>query len=134
MDRATRKDLLETIEKQKDQIARYEKRLRDVVYAYKSLCTEKEALEASVQILSQKQRQETINVVKENEDENNGSEDDDNKCDDPLQADAQASSASSENKNTNSLQLSTITNALATVSAEKSKMEQNFQADKKKMR
>ncbi|NXQ90741.1 GCC1 protein, partial [Nyctibius grandis] len=48
----SKKDLLETIESQKQQLLRYQVRLKDVVRAYKSLLKEKEALEASLKVLS----------------------------------------------------------------------------------
>ncbi|KAG6922990.1 GRIP and coiled-coil domain containing 1 [Chelydra serpentina] len=48
----SKKDLLETIESQKKQLFQYQTRLKDVVRAYKSLLKEKEALEASLKVLS----------------------------------------------------------------------------------
>ncbi|XP_043377758.1 GRIP and coiled-coil domain-containing protein 1 isoform X12 [Chelonia mydas] len=48
----SKKDLLETIETQKKQLLQYQTRLKDVVRAYKSLLKEKEALEASLKVLS----------------------------------------------------------------------------------
>ncbi|NXD45984.1 GCC1 protein, partial [Copsychus sechellarum] len=48
----SRKELLETIETQKQQLLRFQARLKDVVLAYKSLLKEKEALEASLKVLS----------------------------------------------------------------------------------
>lgn len=48
----SRKELLETIETQKQQLLRFQARLKDVVQAYKSLLKEKEALEASLKVLS----------------------------------------------------------------------------------
>lgn len=48
----SKKDLLETIETQKKQLLQYQARLKDVVRAYKSLLKEKEALEASIKVLS----------------------------------------------------------------------------------
>ncbi|XP_074049871.1 GRIP and coiled-coil domain-containing protein 1 [Macrotis lagotis] len=48
----SKKDLLETIEAQKKQLLQYQARLKDVVRAYKSLLKEKEALEASLKVLS----------------------------------------------------------------------------------
>ncbi|XP_032914905.1 GRIP and coiled-coil domain-containing protein 1 isoform X2 [Catharus ustulatus] len=48
----SRKELLETIETQKQQLLRFQARLKDVVLAYKSLLKEKEALEASLKALS----------------------------------------------------------------------------------
>lgn len=48
----SKKELLETIESQKKQLLNYQARLKDVVIAYKSLINEKEALEASLKVLS----------------------------------------------------------------------------------
>ncbi|KAM8982223.1 GRIP and coiled-coil domain-containing protein 1 [Sarcophilus harrisii] len=48
----SKKELLETIETQKKQLLQYQVRLKDVVRAYKSLLKEKEALEASLKVLS----------------------------------------------------------------------------------
>ena len=48
----SRKDLLETIESQKKQLVQYQTRFKDVVQAYKSLLKEKEALEASLKVLT----------------------------------------------------------------------------------
>ena len=45
-------ELTELVETQREQLRRYEGRLRDLVRAYKSLQKEKEALEASVKALS----------------------------------------------------------------------------------
>ncbi|KAF1371422.1 hypothetical protein PFLUV_G00278500 [Perca fluviatilis] len=47
-----RKELLDTIESQKKQLVQYQTRFKDVVQAYKSLLKEKEALEASLKVLS----------------------------------------------------------------------------------
>lgn len=48
----SRKELLDTVESQKKQLIQYQTRFRDVVRAYKSLLKEKEALEASLKVLS----------------------------------------------------------------------------------
>ncbi|CAL1568239.1 unnamed protein product [Knipowitschia caucasica] len=48
----SRKELLENVESQKKQLVQYQTRFRDVVRAYKSLLKEKEALEASLKVLS----------------------------------------------------------------------------------
>ena len=45
-------ELTELVETQREQLRRYEGRLRDLIRAYKSLQKEKEALEASVKALS----------------------------------------------------------------------------------
>lgn len=47
-----RKELLDTVESQKKQLVQYQTRFKDVVRAYKSLLKEKEALEASLKVLS----------------------------------------------------------------------------------
>ncbi|XP_074832633.1 GRIP and coiled-coil domain-containing protein 1 [Carettochelys insculpta] len=48
----SKKDLLETVDSQKKQLLQYQTRLKDIVRAYKSLLKEKEALEASLKVLS----------------------------------------------------------------------------------
>ncbi|KAK9976013.1 hypothetical protein ABG768_021238 [Culter alburnus] len=48
----SKKDLLETIELQKKQLVKYQTRFKDVVRAYQSLLKEKEALEASLKVLT----------------------------------------------------------------------------------
>ncbi|XP_035532001.1 GRIP and coiled-coil domain-containing protein 1 [Morone saxatilis] len=48
----SRKDLMDTVESQKKQLVQYQTRFKDVVRAYKSLLKEKEALEASLKVLS----------------------------------------------------------------------------------
>ncbi|XP_038074748.1 GRIP and coiled-coil domain-containing protein 1-like [Patiria miniata] len=150
MDRGTRKDLLETIEKQKDQLSRYESRLRDVVQAYKNLSKEKEALEASVQALSATSPQKPVSTPQSakpqgqrSDREGEARKDDDNESvdsqstrDESKEASDTESTEKEENVNFHQLkeQLSTLTTALATVTAQKSKMEASFQADKKKIR
>ena len=54
----SRKELLDTIESQKKQLGQYQSRFKDVVQAYKSLLKEKEALEASLKVLTVTQDQE----------------------------------------------------------------------------
>ncbi|KAM4711493.1 GRIP and coiled-coil domain-containing protein 1 [Anableps anableps] len=48
----SRKELLDTVESQKKQLVQYQTRFKDVVRAYKSLLKEKEALEASLKVLT----------------------------------------------------------------------------------
>lgn len=48
----SKKELLDTIESQKKQLIQYQTRFKDVVRAYKSLLKEKEALEASLKVLT----------------------------------------------------------------------------------
>ncbi|XP_074659340.1 GRIP and coiled-coil domain-containing protein 1-like [Tubulanus polymorphus] len=129
MDRVTRSELLKTVDSQKDQLQRYEKRLRDVVVAYKSLTKEKEALETSLKALST-----TTTTHAESEDSATtappgGS--------DPLNATDQAS-VENDVSQTEVLklkeQLATLTNAMTTLNQEKSKMDSTYQAEKKQLR
>lgn len=48
----SKKDLIDTIETQKKQLIQYQTRFKDVVQAYKGLLKEKEALEASLKVLT----------------------------------------------------------------------------------
>lgn len=48
----SKKELLECIENQKKQLIQYQTRFKDIVQAYKSLLKEKEALEASLKVLT----------------------------------------------------------------------------------
>lgn len=54
----SRKDLMDTVESQKKQLLQYQSRFKDVVHAYKSLLKEKEALEASLKVLTVSQEVE----------------------------------------------------------------------------
>ena len=58
-------ELTELVESQREQLRRYEARLRDLVRAYKSLQKEKEALEASVKALSVVHEEEHEDEAKE---------------------------------------------------------------------
>lgn len=61
----SRKELLDTIESQKKQLIQYQTRFKDVVRAYKSLLKEKEALEASLKVLTASQETD-VNVHSHN--------------------------------------------------------------------
>ncbi|KAK1166889.1 hypothetical protein AOXY_G11511 [Acipenser oxyrinchus oxyrinchus] len=191
-----KKELLETIESQKKQLTQYQTRFKDVVRAYKSLLKEKEALEASLKVLTVSQEAD-LNLP--NEQPSGGtdtgrcsSDHGDDKCsvhsEDSVGTAASADTATSvassstkgelnedergladqlaagpssqkseENNGSESgissssgeqqaageadrrvfqlkTQLSTLTNSLATVTQEKSRMEASFQADKKIMK
>jgi len=52
MEKQNRRELLEVIEQQKEQLGRYEARLKDVVRAYKGLSKEKAALESSLKVIT----------------------------------------------------------------------------------
>ncbi|KAG9489762.1 hypothetical protein GDO78_005613 [Eleutherodactylus coqui] len=56
----SKKELQELVETQKKQLLQYQTRLKDVVRAYKSLLKEKEALEASLHVLSSSQEPGTL--------------------------------------------------------------------------
>ena len=112
-DRQSRRELLETIEQQKEEISKYKKRLGDVVHAYKGLVKEKEALENSLSILNT-----STSKPSENADEN------------PEDGNTDETSGGSEKDK----RISTLTASLATVTSEKSRIEASFQEDKKKLR
>ncbi|XP_037049929.1 GRIP and coiled-coil domain-containing protein 1 [Bradysia coprophila] len=114
----TNRELESLVNSQNQQIKRYETRLKDVVAAYKGLLKEKEALEASLSALNVPNEKSTLN--------------------DPDKSEASSSDApdqtSSSADNELKVQIGTLMNSLATLSAEKSRMEASFQADKKHMR
>lgn len=121
----------------------------DVVTAYKSLLKEKEALEATVSALSTARtgNSETYKTPIKNNDQSSDTTTNDSLSSAPTSstssnsiANATTSSSSSNNNSNNTenielkSQISTVMNSLATLSAEKSKMEQSFQADKRHLR
>ncbi|XP_046568321.1 uncharacterized protein LOC124276723 [Haliotis rubra] len=121
MERPTAADLQNTVESQKEQIQKYETRLRDVVRAYKGLVKEKEALEASLKVLSVAPR--TCGDPRD--------------FSEPLQsgqiAADQGSSVRGESQD-EARQIHTLSSSLATLTEEKSRLEASFLEDKKKMR
>lgn len=94
--------------------------ISDVVTAYKSLLKEKEALEESLATLTTNNKSSNTSNQNENASSSTKSEIKNN-----------SSSNSGEQME---MQISTLMNSLATLSAEKSKMEASFQIDKKTMR
>lgn len=75
-EKVSRRELQETIDRQSEQLSRYETRLRDLVRAYKGLTKEKEALEKSLSAIStQKKDANSRKNVSDGRDEN-GSESD----------------------------------------------------------
>ncbi|XP_061570884.1 GRIP and coiled-coil domain-containing protein 1 [Cololabis saira] len=182
-----RKELLETIESQKKQLVQYQTRFKDVVRAYKSLLKEKEALEASLKVLSVSQdldltRQDqdrargpqdpledgsslhsedsldtaaSVDVLSETRGES-GQEDQtepgrrssstpdaessggeaEHQATPPAEVEHQATPPAESERRLSQLraQLSTLTAAIATVTQEKSRMEANFQADKRQLK
>ncbi|XP_069116060.1 GRIP and coiled-coil domain-containing protein 1-like [Argopecten irradians] len=139
MERATRVDLVKTIESQKEQLQRYEKRLRDMVHAYKGLIKEKEALEASVKVLSKSSKEERspkpVNrppTTEEAGDSSAAESDTEAKqLDDPLQR--QSTDDDTEDTGDHDDQLKTLTTSLFTLTQEKSKLEASYVSDKKRL-
>ncbi|XP_034486384.1 GRIP and coiled-coil domain-containing protein 1 [Drosophila innubila] len=113
---------------QKEQLSRYEKRLKDVVTAYKGLLKEKEALETSLAAHAE------ATGVKDAIAGDTG----ESPADGQVSADAAdgstAAGSGDEDKGQLQTQIITLMNSLATLSAEKSRMEASFQADKKQLR
>ncbi|XP_072418834.1 GRIP and coiled-coil domain-containing protein 1 [Chiloscyllium punctatum] len=179
----SKKELLDTIEAQKKQLFQYQTRLRDVVRAYKSLLKEKEALEASLKVLSVSQEVDkslqnlgpgtacepgddqssvhsedsvgTMNSMDaaastkgELNEEDKGSVEHvaggnfSPKSEEANGSESGISVGSGEQQSHSDMdkimqlksQLATLTNSLATVTQEKSRMEASYLTDKKKMR
>ncbi|KAH8414103.1 hypothetical protein KR222_006869 [Zaprionus bogoriensis] len=132
MDRRQR-ELEALVSTQKEQLSRYEKRLKDVVTAYKGLLKEKEALETSLAAHAE------ATAVKDANLNEAGAATADAQAQGAAAADVASSSSSggdgpSDDKGQLQTQLITLMNSLATLSAEKSRMEASFQADKKQLR
>ncbi|XP_078091818.1 GRIP and coiled-coil domain-containing protein 1 [Mustelus asterias] len=184
----SKKELLDTIEAQKKQLFQYQTRMRDVVRAYKSLIKEKEALEASLKVLSVSQEVDkslqnvgpgstasdlgddqssvhsedsagtmnSMDTAASLTNSTKGELNDEDKSSVELVAGGTSSPKSEEANGSESgisvgsgeqqshsdtdkmiqlkSQLATLTNALATVTQEKSRMEASYLTDKKKMR
>ncbi|XP_022209962.2 GRIP and coiled-coil domain-containing protein 1 [Drosophila obscura] len=121
------RELESLVSTQKEQLIRYEKRLKDVVTAYKGLMKEKEALETSLVAHAEATAGSPAKVT------------------DPANVNGTASADSSDGgaegapyppsaEGQLQTQIITLMNSLATLSAEKSRMEASFQADKKQLR
>lgn len=118
MDTNRIQELERQVASQKEQLGRYEKRIHDVVTAYKGLLKEKEALGASLSVVSNNKN------LPENADPEQ-----------PGATKSQEESAAVANANgPTSEQIATVMNSLATLTAEKSRMEMSFQRDKKLLR
>lgn len=140
--RHTNDQLLDYIEQQVEQLNRFETRFRDVVRAYRGALKEKEALERTLQALSLQQEgneesgRDLVDIDKpQNEEESDGQ-------DSARTMEGESTSETEEIQQaspcppkppTNQLkqQITTLTAAMATLMEEKSKMETNFQKDKK---
>lgn len=99
------------VNSQKEQLLRYEKRLKDVVTAYKGLLKEKTALESSLAAFTGK-----VSAEKH-------------------QPQQQASSHTDDRDNEGLReQVATLMNSLATLTAEKGRMETSFKSDRKQLK
>lgn len=135
------RELESLVSSQQKQLSRYETRLKgllktricrrafyvmsffyftDVVTAYKGLLKEKEALEASLSALSVPNQSNPQNGITTTAN--------------PTHTPSEPSSSTSNTDVDLKIQIATLMNSLATLSAEKSRMEASFQADKKQMR
>ncbi|RMB90243.1 hypothetical protein DUI87_33379 [Hirundo rustica rustica] len=149
----SRKELLETVETQKQQLLRFQARLKDVVCAYKSLLKEKEALEASLKALSSSHHHGDPAPPPAARGSERGSErgsdgagpaaggDEEDAA--PRSAEGSEGSEGAElcpgpdsERRLQQLraQLATLTAALATVTREKSRMEASYQAERRQVR
>ncbi|XP_076441642.1 GRIP and coiled-coil domain-containing protein 1-like isoform X2 [Babylonia areolata] len=127
MDRASRNELVKTIEGLKDQLQTYKNKLRDVVSAYKSLVKEKEALEAGLAALSTSSgtgSKEASPAAAE------GVTDGGESPSDPLGVNPPTSEEVTALKD----QLKTLTVSLTTLTQEKARVESQFVADNKQLR
>ncbi|XP_026469851.1 uncharacterized protein LOC113373792 [Ctenocephalides felis] len=117
MDKQSIVELQTLVSKQKEQLTRYENRLRDLLTAYKGLFKEKEALEITLATFSK-----NVNETK--------SSDVLKKTDNTKATEGEEHSVCNNKIKQLEIQLATGLNSLATLSAEKSRMEASFQADK----
>jgi hypothetical protein len=139
--RQSRRELLATISQQKEQLSRYEARLKDVVRAYKGLAKEKEALEKSVVVL----RKTPLPSADDTLDTNNScaSENKNTPTDSAVRnASWVYSTKDGETINKNipakenaaASDLKVLQTSLATLTAEKTRMANAYQEEKKRMK
>ena len=143
-ERQSRRELVATIDQQKEQLSRYEARLKDVVRAYKGLAKEKEALEKSVAVLGKSQNANTENSFNQNKpelkDETSSQSDTHTKVgvsseisNDRKQENSDESDNSSRQSPTAN-DFSVLQDSLSTLTAEKSRLINVYQEEKKKMK
>nr|CAG4634729.1 EOG090X04IO [Alona affinis] len=132
------KELKEVVEQQKEQLGRYEKKLRDVVQAYKGIQKEKEALEASLSALTRIPASEEESPDASTSSSTVPTEEGDCK-ESGSQDDSKSNPAEGTSKDQEALvkqlktQIATLSASLSTISAEKSRSEANFQQDRKRL-
>ena len=135
-ERVSRRELIETIDKQNEQLSRYETRLRDVIRAYKGLAKEKDALEKSLTALSggKKDEPEAKEGPQEAKNAGSGEKSKTSAASEQSDNESVASSTDEGQLDVRSLkaQVRTLAASLSTLSAEKSTLESQFQQSKKK--
>uniref|UniRef100_A0A1B0AVK7 GRIP domain-containing protein n=1 Tax=Glossina palpalis gambiensis TaxID=67801 RepID=A0A1B0AVK7_9MUSC len=126
----TKRDLESVISSQNEQLTRYEKRLKDVVTAYKGLLKEKEALETSLSALTATK----ADVTGEDDNEPSSKAAHTRDKNEKVINNEDVMLPGVDDKANLQTQIHTLMNSLATLSAEKSRMEASFQNDKKQLR
>ena len=124
---------MEVISQQKEQISRYETRLKDVVRAYKGLVKEKETLEASLKAITAAVNEEKDTEAEAVKTDNEDVETDTESLAESVQSDVTSASGSVQSAKPKA-KLAALSNSLAAVAAEKAQSEAKFLADKRKMR
>ncbi|XP_039289204.1 GRIP and coiled-coil domain-containing protein 1 isoform X1 [Nilaparvata lugens] len=127
----SKKELLEIIKKQEEDLSKYKKRFQDVVATLKRTLKEKDALESSLMVMRNNSSSDTTSVNLDCSIDDNSSTS--SKVEDVHSEDGSSASA---NESVDHLkgQLATLMQSIATLSSEKSRMEATFQADRKALR
>jgi len=129
-----RRELLEVIAQQKEQLSRYETRLKDVVRAYKGLAKEKETLETSLKAITAAVNEEKdAEEVDKQKTDTEDCETDTESIAESVSSDVTSASGSVQSGKPKA-KLAALSNSLAAVAAEKAQSEAKFLADKRKMR
>ncbi|KAK7502683.1 hypothetical protein BaRGS_00005933 [Batillaria attramentaria] len=134
MDRASRSELVKTIDGLKEQLQQYKTKLRDVVSAYKSLLKEKEALEASLSVLSSSSTGEQKKATSGPDGQQlTETEDTPQATPDPLGVSSPGKDDPSQVAALKE-QLKTLTVSLTTLNQEKARIESQFVANNRQLR
>nr|XP_045625686.1 GRIP and coiled-coil domain-containing protein 1-like isoform X1 [Procambarus clarkii]XP_045625687.1 GRIP and coiled-coil domain-containing protein 1-like isoform X1 [Procambarus clarkii]XP_045625688.1 GRIP and coiled-coil domain-containing protein 1-like isoform X1 [Procambarus clarkii] len=133
---ASKRDLITTVERQKEQISKYETKLKDVVRAYKGLLKEKEALEVSLSALADTQIQKSVAEKPEGSEKEIHPQDGEEPTGDHSKRDVKdTEEQANPTEVTEDLKkkLVALTSALNILSSEKRRIELSFQNDKKRL-
>lgn len=142
--RQSRRELVSTIEQQKEQLSRYEARLKDVVRAYKGLAKEKEALEKSVAVLGKSQNANNENLSNQSKPlikDETGSQSGtptkvgvSSEISEDRKQETSDESDNSSHQSPTANDFSVLQDSLSTLTAEKSRLTNVYQEEKKKMK